>query len=261
MININNLLVALDNFSAGEPFKHCVVDDFLNYAVADEIQSEFMDYNNESWFCYKNALEDKKALNDWNQFPMRTYGLFCELISTSFVKLLSDKLGYDLKVDPGLHGGGWHVHGRGGNLNPHLDYSIHPRLKLQRKLNIIIYVSKEIQEDHGGHLGLWSHDARTNSPKKIIKTIWPKFNRAVLFDTTQNSWHGMCSRLELPEGIYRKSLAVYYLIDPPANTDPRERALFAPRDDQKHDKDVNALIEARADNKNFSSVYRLARES
>jgi len=89
-------------------------------------------------------------------------------------------LGYSFYIDHGLHGGGWHIHGHGGNLNPHLDYSIHPKMKLMRKLNIIIYMSKELDDTHGGHLGLWDHDLTRNGPGKLVKEIQPKFNRAVI---------------------------------------------------------------------------------
>jgi hypothetical protein len=165
-------------------------------------------------------------------------------------------VGVPLYPDPGLHGGGWHIHGSGGNLNPHFDYSIHPKVGLQRKLNIIIYLSSDLQDSHGGYLGLWSHDLEANQPKELVKSIQPKFNRAVIFDTTQNSWHGLSKPLIQPNGIYRKSLAVYYLTDPPPNVDKRERALFAPRDEQKGNKYVEELIQRRADTLNFSSAYR-----
>ena len=33
------------------------------------------------------------------------------------------------------------MHGTGGNLNVHKDYSVHPKLGLRRKLNLI-YISK-----------------------------------------------------------------------------------------------------------------------
>jgi len=195
-------------------------------------------------------------LNDWNLFPSLTYKLFRELISEDFIRLLSGKIGVPLFQDPGLHGGGWHIHGAGGNLNPHLDYSIHPKIRLQRKINIIIYISSMIAEEHGGHLGLWSHNQKDNQPSKLIKSIQPKFNRAVIFDTTQNSWHGMCEPLVLPEGIYRKSLAIYYLTTPPSGSDTRERALFAPREDQKQDEAVKSLIQKRADAIKFADAYR-----
>ena len=251
-----NFLTALKNFKGNKPFDHCVIDDFLLPEIAAKLEKEFLDYDDPKWFYYKNAIEDKKALNDWNAFPPLTYKVFRELISEDFIGTLSESLGVPLYQDPGLHGGGWHIHGTGGNLNPHLDYSVHPKVGLQRKVNIIIYLSSCLKDEHGGHLGLWSHDAAKDAPGDLIEVVRPRFNRAVIFDTTQNSWHGMCRPLTQPDGIYRKSFAVYYLTDPPADVDKRQRALFAARDDQKGDKSVEELIIKRADKHAFSSVYR-----
>lgn len=256
IFNRDNLRRALQEFKGNKPFDHCVVEDFLLPDVANQIESEFLSYEDPRFFYYKNAIEDKKALNDWNAFPALTYRVFRELISEDFMAILSNALGVRLYQDPGLHGGGWHMHAPGGNLNPHYDYSIHPKVGLQRKVNIIIYMSSDLKDEHGGHLGLWSHDETNNAPGDLIKVVQPKFNRAVIFDTTQNSWHGMCRPLVQPEGIYRKSLAIYYLTDPPADADRRERALFAAREEQKGDSLVEDLIRKRADSKAFSTVYR-----
>jgi Rps23 Pro-64 3,4-dihydroxylase Tpa1-like proline 4-hydroxylase len=126
-----------------------------------------------------------------------------------------------------------------------LDYSIHPKLKLQRKLNLILYVTENWNPEWGGGLELWSHNNQTNRPDKKIKTLDNIFNRAVLFDTTQNSWHGFPEPLECPEGVYRKSLAVYYLTEPPEGTDPRPRALYAPTEEQENNPEILKLIEER----------------
>ena len=249
-------MASLKSFKGNLPFDHCIIDDFLNYDVARQLESEFLLYEDPKWFCYKNSIEDKKALNDWNSFPSLTYKVFRELVSEEFISVLSRAIGTPLYQDPGLHGGGWHIHGPGGNLNPHFDYSIHPKVGLQRKINIIIYISADLEEAHGGHLGLWSHNKKENAPGDLVKIVQPKFNRAVIFDTTQNSWHGMCRPLTQPEGIYRKSLAVYYLTNPPVDADRRERALFAAREEQKGDQSVEDLIRKRADSRDFSSVYR-----
>lgn len=254
--NLENLVSGLQNFKGNIPFDHCVVDDFLLPDIAEQLESEFLSYEDEKWFYYKNAIEDKKALNDWNAFPTLTYKVFRDIISEEFMSILTDNIGVPLYQDPGLHGGGWHIHGPGGNLNPHYDYSIHPKVGLQRKINIIIYISSSLNEEHGGHLGLWTHDENNNAPRDLVKVVQPKFNRAVIFDTTQNSWHGMCRPLIQPEGIYRKSLAVYYLTDPAEDADLRERALFAARDEQKGDESIAELIRKRADAQAFSSVYR-----
>ena len=50
----------------------------------------------------------------------------------------------------GLNGGGWHIHANGGKLNPHLDYSMYPKLPYQRKLNIIVYLQPNWEESWGG---------------------------------------------------------------------------------------------------------------
>lgn len=252
----NKIRDALKTFSNNEPFDYCVIDDFFDKSVALSLEKEFLPFDDPKWFCYKNAVEDKKALNDWNVFPSLSYKVFQELISEKFVSILADAIGEPLYQDPGLHGGGWHIHGKGGNLNPHLDYSIHPKLRLQRKINIIIYMSSELLAEHGGHLGLWAHDSINKRPGDLIKTIQPKFNRAVIFDTTQNSWHGICQPLSLPAEIYRKSLAIYYLTTPPVDVDLRERALFALRPDQMDCESIVELIQKRSDSSRCQSVYR-----
>ena len=239
LVNIDYLKNAFTDYKGANPFDHCVIDDFLPADLAEKIESEFLDFNSEHYFGYNNAVEIKKQNKDWGLFPEHTYQLFYYLNSQTFLDILSDQLGIKLYADDGLHGGGWHIHGPGGILNQHLDYSIHPKLDLQRKLNIIIYVTKNWQESYGGHLGLFQ------GPDKLIKEVAPVYNRAIIFDTTQDSWHGLTRVCSQPEGIYRKSLAIYYLIDPPTEVDTRSRALFAPREDQKGDPAVLELIELR----------------
>jgi Rps23 Pro-64 3,4-dihydroxylase Tpa1-like proline 4-hydroxylase len=257
MLNYENIEAALKNFKGSQPFDHCIIDGFFEEKIAIKLANEFPDYHSEKWFFYNNQIENKKALNNWNDFPETTYNVFSVLNSAKFVRILEKYLECQLFVDNGLHGGGWHIHGQGGNLNPHLDYSLHPKMHLQRKVNIIIYLSKELnQESMGGHLGLWEQHKEEKQPGHLIKEVLPQFNRAVLFDTTQNSWHGMSRKLNVPNNIFRKSLAVYYLTTPPTNVDPRSRALFAPREEQKEDLAVKELILKRADEKEYEKVYR-----
>lgn len=255
-ININAFNESFNNFKGQSPFDHCIIDDFFLPGVAEGLEKEFINYESSKWFYYKNSIEDKKALNDWNNFPEITYKVLSELMSLEFVKILERGMGVNIYIDPGLHGGGWHIHGPGGNLNPHLDYSIHPKIGKLRKLNIIMYLSAELKDEHGGHLGLYKHSIDENCPGDLVHEIQPRFNRAVMFDTTQNSWHGMSRALTQPEGIYRKSLAIYYLTDPTEDVDSRERALFAPREDQKNNPEVLELIKMRADSKNFHRAYK-----
>ena len=200
---------------SNDPFNHWIMDNFLDIKDAKELSQQFIDYeSSEDVVHYQGWIAEKKTCNIWNRFPALTYKTFSNLLSVGFVNHLSTITGVTpLYPDIGLHGGGWHMHQAGGNLALHLDYSIHPKLNLQRKLNLIIYLEEDYDPAWGGGLELWSHDEENNKPLEKIKVVEPKFNRAILFDTTQNSWHGFPEPISVPEGKMRKSFAVYYMTD------------------------------------------------
>lgn len=228
-----------------EPFDHWVIDDFMPIGQAKALSADFVDYNNRDWFEYNNPLEVKKTCNNWWDFPPTTYKFIELLNSPEFTEWLTSLTGIQgLYADPGLHGAGWHMHGPGGKLNVHLDYSIHPKLNLERKLNLIYYLSEDWNPEWGGNLQFWSGDER--KAKQHVKTIDCLFNKAVIFDTTQNSWHGFPDRIQCPEGNYRKSIAMYYLVEPQATARPdRKRALYTPSREQENDPEIIELIKSR----------------
>jgi Rps23 Pro-64 3,4-dihydroxylase Tpa1-like proline 4-hydroxylase len=229
-----------------DPYPHYVIDNFVDDEIAHKLSNEFMSFDSEHWFSYGNQVEVKKACNNWYHFPEETYKFFQYLNSPAFVQSLSDMTGVQLVPDHGLHGAGWHIQPTGGKLNVHLDYSIHPKLGLERKFNFIFYLTPNWNTTWGGNLEMWTHDSETNQPKELIKTIENKFNRAVIFDTTYNSWHGFSQQINCPEDVYRKSIAMYYLCEPSENAAKRSRALFAPTEDQKNDPEIMQFIEQRA---------------
>ena len=214
------------------------------------------DFDSDIWHEYGNAIEVKKFCNNWNAFPSLTYRAFSYLNSNDFVTFLGKTLFENdiLSSDFGLNGGGWHIHSRGGKLNTHLDYSLHPKTRQQRKLNIIVYLNSNWEEQWGGSLGLWGNDS-DKAPGPLVKQITPKFNRAVIFDTTCNSWHGLPDPIDCPNNQFRKSLAVYYLTSPSQNVDTRGKALFAPTEEQVNDAEVLELIAKRSDVKMAQSVW------
>ena len=244
-----NMIVLNNNFSIQKfnfPFDHYIIDNFFLKEVADKICKDFPDTDDDGWFSYKNPLENKKTIQNWGKFPKNTYKAFQYFCSESFISIIKEITGIKtLYPDYGLHGGGWHMHGRGGNLNVHKDYSIHPKLGLQRKLNLIVYMSKEWNPEWGGGLEFWSHDKEKNKPLRLEKTIECVYNRAVLFDTTQDSWHGLPKPLVCPQNMFRKSVAIYYLTDVNSDTEERYRAFFAPTKQQENDESVLNLIKKR----------------
>lgn len=244
----NDTLNKLRNASVyKEPFTHFVIDNFLDSETVDKLESEFPDFHNPMWYSYNNKIEVKKAMSCWDRFPATTYKTFWDLCSKETCDALSEVMGTKLFADIGLNGGGWHLHGTGGALNVHQDYSLHPKIPFQRKLNLIVHLSRNWDPSWGGGLELWSHDEERDKPKEMIKTIDIKFNRAVIFDTTQNSWHGFSRPMTQPEGVYRRSIAVYYVQTPDKNTaKERYKALYTPRKEQENDQEVLDLIKRRA---------------
>jgi len=246
MINQRNWSELKAEYLNGQPFDHIIIDNFWTDEIAQALVNEFPSYDSTVWTAhYQNAIEDKKACNHWDKFPATTYKAFTYLNSPLFVNIIEQIVGRsNIYTDVGLHGGGWHGHHKGGKLNVHLDYSIHPKLELARNYNLIVYMTPDWNPDWRGGLELWSHGP--DGPKDLVKTVENKFNRAVLFDTTQNSWHGLPDDLDCPDNVYRYSMAVYYLTDPLEGSDPRGRALFAPHKDQANDESVLELIKKRS---------------
>ena len=219
-----------------QPFWHCVIDDFFEDPIS--LAREFPAKDDPCWFRYNNPLEVKQTCNDWHHFKPETYKAFSNLLSPGFNDMLQRLTGAEVEPDLGLHGGGLHQHGRGGKLNVHLDYNLHPKLHLQRRLNLIVYLTPGWKPEWGGHLGLYK------DPDTLVKAVEPKFNRAIIFDT-RGSWHGLPAPLTCPEDVTRNSFAVYYLCEP-TTTDSRSRALFAPTAEQKGNTDVDKLIRQRS---------------
>ena len=255
-INWDSVKGQIGSYGENKPFDHVVIDDFFDADFAEKLSNEFPHFDSEVWHGYNNPIEVKRVCNNWNVFPSATYALFSYFNSSDWLSFLGEQLlrGVKLYGDSGLNGGGWHVHKRGGKLNTHLDYSLHPKLGLQRKLNIIIYMNKNWHESWGGSLGLWGNES-AEKPGELIKSVWCKFNRAVIFDTTQNSWHGLPDPLDCPENECRKSLAAYFLCEAPQDVDKRGKALFAPTKEQEGDIEILDLIRQRSDVNTASAVY------
>jgi Rps23 Pro-64 3,4-dihydroxylase Tpa1-like proline 4-hydroxylase len=255
MIRSINWETVWRSYREAYPFKHIVIDNFFLPEIAEKLEAEFPDPTSTDMVRYKSPLENKFSLNKWNDFPSCTYRAFSMFGSENFLQYMKNIAEmHDLTFDYGLHGGGWHMHGNGGNLNVHLDYNLHPKTGEQRKMNIIVYLTKDWDTEWGGGLELWK-DNGEYAPCRV-KTVDNVFNRAIIFDTTENSWHGLPDTIKCPENVYRKSIAGYFLCPAPAETDQRGRALFVPREDQKDDLEVQEIIRKRANINTSAEVYR-----
>lgn len=256
-IKIEKLKKALNKFNSIKPFPYVIIDNFLSLNLAKKIEKNFPLHTDKKLWSYKNYCEIKKATDNWNMFPPEAYQLLSILNSHDFLEIIKKKIKIkNLYPDYGLNGGGFHIMGEKGKLNPHLDYIIHPKLNLMRKFNLIIFFNIKWKPTNGGELCLYEKNSQNKKlPGKLVKKIEPKFNRAVLFDTTQNSWHGLPDPIKCPNKQYRKSLAIYYLTQIPGKVSKRGKALFAPTESQKKNIKILKLIKLRSSTKSAHKVY------
>ncbi len=241
MIDLDKHRSALSEFWQADLFPHACLENFWDSDFCSELYHELPLPESDKWNgYYNNAIEYKKTLNIWDKFDSRLYQAFTYLSSRAFTDYLIEVLRVPgLEPDVGLHGGGLHYYPPGGKLNPHIDYSHHPKLKYRRKINILIYLNKDWQTSHGGQLGLWNKD-RALACEKPDKLVDPVYNTCMIFENSAKSYHGLANASQ--NGRY--SLAMYYLVND-NSTEENLKANFLPSADQKDDPEVKELINLR----------------
>lgn len=200
-----------ERYLSSRPFRHLVIDDFLDPEYCTELITEFPRFDeqrarNEFGAVGRKAVFPKIALLG------PAYKRLDQMLqSRGFLSWMSAVTAVPkLLYDPEYVGGGTHENLSGQDLDPHVDFNRHPRTGLHRRLNLILFLNPEWEESWGGALELHLDPSLPPSENKI-KTILPLANRCVLFETTEHSWHGF-RRIELPEGkdLSRRSVAVYF---------------------------------------------------
>jgi hypothetical protein len=194
------------SYTSAKPFPHFVIDNFFDPALIDQVLSEFPKPGEIKWQRFDNEQEIKLASAAEASFGPITRLLLYHLNSITFLDFLSKATGIEnLIPDPCFEGGGLHQIPRGGKLGVHADFNKHRRFGLDRRLNALLYLNKDWREEYGGHLELWNRDV-TQCEAKIL----PICNRLAVFGTTDFTYHGHPNPLQCPEGMTRKSLALYY---------------------------------------------------
>ena len=196
-------------YKNNKPFPHIVLDNFIDEELLNNVLDEFPDLY---------TVENKRSFNEPKQIKFGSIGfenlsdtanqLISFLNNDIFLKYLQELTGIKepLISDPYLSGGGYHEIKNGGVLKVHADFNRHPSLELDRRVNLLLYLNKNWKEEWGGNLELYSP---INLDEPAVK-ITPEFNRCVIFNTTSYTYHGHPEVISCPEGISRKSIALYY---------------------------------------------------
>jgi Rps23 Pro-64 3,4-dihydroxylase Tpa1-like proline 4-hydroxylase len=197
-----------DAYQSAKPFHYLVFEDFFKPAAARQIHDHFPAISDGQWDG--TTYIDQKNKFQKNKFDAGDifHRVFAELNCAQFLGWLGKITQVDdLIADDELFGGGLHQSINGAFLNVHVDYNIHPTTKYHRRLNVLVYMNADWKEEYGGHLELWEI---SENKKELLQKIAPTFNRCVIFETNERSFHGHPQPLKTPGNVNRKSLATYY---------------------------------------------------
>ena len=216
------------DYAEAMPFRHAVIDDFLPPRVAKQLFSDFPPVESEIWIEQHPSRQPGK-LGITHASRLRGIAplianVVCQFNSYPFLNFLTKLAGISkLLPDPYLHGGGPQQILNGGRLDVHADFTYLPALDLYRRINVLYYLNPDWKPEFGGKLEFWSASAST---PKFVKSIAPKFNRLVVFDTKRDTYHGHPKPLSVPQGVTRKALAFYYYTAQPEQTEQYTERTF-----------------------------------
>lgn len=195
-------------YQSAQPFPCIQFDEFFNKEFLESVLAEFpnLDKNAEDRYADANQL-NKQTLSTYEKMLPNSRLLIDFLNSSIFLKFLQSLTGINeqLIADPYLEGGGFHETKNNGFLKLHVDFNKHFKTKLDRRINVLIFLNQDWEKKYGGEVELWN-ESLTES--KFSAT--PIFNRMVIFNTTSTSYHGQPNPISCPEGLSRKSIALYY---------------------------------------------------
>ena len=201
------LSVLKTEFATAHPYQHVVIDNFLPQNVFQQAMADFDVVSKEQWTGYLHVNERKFANSNPDTWGPTLQQIAHELNTPEFVSLLEELTGIaNLLIDPTFEGGGLHQSLRGGFLNMHADFTVHPHQRQwKRRLNLLLYCNENWLPEYGGGLELW--DATMSHAEKVVQ---PLGNRVLIFATDATSFHGHPDPLQCPDGVARRSMALYY---------------------------------------------------
>jgi hypothetical protein len=193
-------------YQSARPFPHASLDDVFPATVLDQVLDEWPTTDSIDWTSYHSKNEVKRVSTDVRQLGPQTRFVLSELNSQVFLDFLGQLTGINgLVADPTFMAGGLSDVGEGGFLNPHSDFLIQKRTKLDRRVNVLLYLNHDWNDENGGQFELWN-----SKTGRCDVSIPPVFNRMVIFNTTGRAIHGHSQPVTNPPGGSRKCISTYY---------------------------------------------------
>ena len=192
----------VDEFLSSAPVKHVVIDNFLEENFVEALYQDLPDLADMPK-SRDYMFSDKRELSTLDRHSGLSRQLHEVFVGSEFAHFASQLAGCEVHIDPEYVGGGFHAGGIGSFLDLHVDFNIHPtREDWLRRLNILLYLNPGWEPSWGGELLL------TDDPEHPAVAVEPRFNRLVIMECTDISFHGY-RPISFPPGRMRRSIAAY----------------------------------------------------
>ena len=194
-----------ENYSKKRPFPHIMIPGFLPHDLVFDIADAFPDNFNAGWTIHSNDHADRKFLGDETKVDPLFRAFMQATASRRFLLFLETLTGIEgLIPDPYYIGGGAMTAGHGDKLDMHVDFNWHYKLRAHRRCNALFYLAPDWNPAWGGELRLQGRD--DNNRVDYL----PLFNRLIVFNTTEESWHGQPTPISCPDGVLRRVFSAFY---------------------------------------------------
>lgn len=213
-----------EQYQSGEPYPHICIDDFLPIEVIQKVRAD-IELLPSAQQSFDAEAEKLKSQYSPDRLPAYSRHLFQAFNSRAFVRFLEEMTGIDgLIPDPYFVGAGIHKTLNGGYLNIHADFNLHKKMKLERRLNVLIYLNPPWKKEWGGSFEIWDKPM-----KNRVASFAPTENRMCCFSTGSDTWHGNPEPVKHPDGLPRLSIALYYYTATWSDSRIEHSTIFKPR--------------------------------
>jgi len=218
-----------------KPFRYAVIDNFFKKEICDEFSSSYPDKENKLWYRFRDEIHGEKnvfergmmGISNTQDLPLVSLNIINELNSKDFLDILRELTGIEgLVNDTHNEIGQWagiRAMLPGAYQSIHSDARKHPHLGIEKRITLVGYLNEDWEEKDGGYTEVWNNDMT-----ECVDKVAPVYNRVLLFENTDKSYHGV------PEvNNYRKTFLTSYLLASEDFDETRPKARFVKRPDEK----------------------------
>ena len=238
-------------FLKSSPYPNLVIDNFFKSKVAEKLHEFFpnLEFMRKRW---KGINENKSEDANFSEYKPVFQEVKSYFSSPEFYDWISQITGIEkVFITDDTLGCGLHQGGSGSFLDIHVDFNIHPKHNVHRRLNMLTYLEKDWKESYDGSLEMWNKEM-TRCEKRIL----PLFNRAVLFETSEISYHGY-GQITLPKNITRKSMYCYFYTKERSDAVGYHDTVFRPKPQDTVSKKIQTVVKEKIKNTGKSFLKKV----